>query len=123
MAKTDPDSDLDGFQKLVKFLAGIMKEVGLPGFIILVLTSCLILWSTPDQQEEFVDSWILLKSTQENPRPCVIWCVGLVAIIVIGKIYYSKMVKIQKEENNRIGREKSELHEKMLGMKLESSDN
>lgn len=106
----------------LKYLAGIMKEVGLPGFIVLVCVSIFLLWGTTEQKREFIDIYILQKHLNQNPFPCVIVIISLLLLLVMGSIYSNKILKLRKEENNRIGMEKSELQEFLLSKKLKSSD-
>ena len=106
----------------LKYLAGIMKEVGLVGFIVLVVTFTFLVWGTVEQKREFIDKFILLKNIDENPYPYVIIIIFLLLIIVVGGIYANKLLKARKEENNRIGQEKSRLQEILLKKDLHSSN-
>ncbi|MEM9679473.1 MAG: hypothetical protein AAF901_04045 [Bacteroidota bacterium] len=106
----------------IMYLSGILKEVGTPGFITIVLTSVFLIWGTLVQKREFIDRFILLKNTNQNPYPCVIVVVGLLALLLLSSIYSAKMLKLRKEENNRIGKEKSELQQILLEKKLKSSE-
>lgn len=107
---------------MIKHLAGIMKEVGLIGFIVLVIASVFLIWGTVDQKREFIDTFILLKNSNQNSFPCVIVILTLFLLLVIGSIYSNKMLKLRREENNRIGKEKSDLQENLLDKNLNSSD-
>ncbi len=107
---------------MIKYLAGIMKEVGLVGFVVLVIASVFLIWGTAVQKREFIDTYILLKNSNQNQFPCVIIILTLFLLLVIGSIYSNKMLKLRRQENNRIGKEKSDLQEKLLGKSLNSSD-
>ncbi len=80
---------------VIKYLAGIMKEVGLIGFIVLVIASVFLIWGTTVQKREFIDTFILLKNTNQNQFPCVI--LTLLLLLVIGSIYSNKMLKLRRE--------------------------
>jgi len=106
----------------IKYLAGIVKEIGLTGFIVVVIVAIFLIWGTADQKREFIDRFILLKHVNQNPFSCVLVVVGLLFLLLIGSIYSSRMFKLRKEENNRIGKEKSELQELLLKKELNSSE-
>lgn len=106
----------------IKYLAGIMKEIGLTGFIVVVVVAVFLIWGTSDQKREFIDRFILLKHIDQNPFSCVLVVVGLLFLLLVGSIYSSKMSKLRREENNRIGKEKSDLQELLLKKELNSSE-
>ncbi len=104
----------------LKYLSGIVKEIGIIGFIVVIIVAIFLIWATPDQKREFIDSYILLKNN--NPYHCVIIVVFLASLMIIGTIYYQKMLNLRKKENNRIGQKKSEWQEKALEKQLKSSE-
>ena len=106
----------------IKYLAGIVKEIGLTGFIVVVVVAVFLIWGTSDQKREFIDRFILLKHIDQNPFSCVLVVVGLLFLLLFGSIYSSKMSKLRREENNRIGKEKSDLQELLLKKELNSSE-
>ncbi len=122
LKRRNPEKKIPAEGAVIKYLAGIMKEVGLIGFIVLVIASVFLIWGTTVQKREFIDTFILLKNTNQNQFPCVIVILTLFLLLVIGSIYSNKMLKLRREENNRIGKEKSVLQEKLLGKSLNSSD-
>ena len=105
----------------IKHMAGIVKEVGLLGFITLFVAFIFLFFSTLEQKQEFVDRFILLKDGDKNPFPCAMIVLCLFVIILIGGMYNSRMLKLRKEENNRIGKEKSDLQKRLLEKDLNSS--
>jgi len=102
-------------------LTTVFKEVGLVGFIFVVCTTIFFLWGTKGQKEEFVDRFILLKNPNDDPFPCIIVVVFLLLILVLITIYNRKMLQLRKDENNRLGEEKSRLQEMLLKRNLNSS--
>jgi hypothetical protein len=108
---------------VLKYFATIIKEVGIVGFIIAFLASIFLIYSSDEQKTEFINKFILLKNTDENLGPCVFVVLFLILIIIMGSIYFSKMLKLRKAENRRIGEEKTRLQEALIGKKLQSSNN
>ena len=106
----------------IKPLAILFKEVGLPGFLVIILTSIFWLYSSKEQKERFIDRFILLERSNTVIEPCVIVIVTLVALLIISSVYSKKMLGLRKAENNRIGKEKSELQALLLKTPLFSSD-
>lgn len=110
-------------RSLLKYFTGIVKEIGLTGFIIVVVVFVFLIYGTAEQKREFIDRFILLKHvSSSNPFNCIIVVLFLVAIITIGGIYYNLIFNLRKKENNRIGKEKSKLQEQLTGRNLRSSD-
>ena len=107
-------------QPFLKFLTTLFKEVGLLGFVVIFLTFLFLVWGTSEQKRLFIDSYILLRS--EEITHCVVVTLTLLAILVISSIYNYKIGKLRKEENNRIGQEKSALQKALLRDDLNTSD-
>ncbi len=103
-----------------KVFSSIIKEIGITGFVIVVVAITFLVWGTPSQKREFIDCYILFKC--QNPFYCAIIVACLVLLMIIGTIYYQKMLGIRKEENNRIGKEKSKWQALVLDKPLRSSD-
>lgn len=99
---------------LIKYLASIFKSIGLTGFIVVMLTFIFLVFSTAAQKTAFIDTWILLENVGSNPFPSIMIIVSLCVVLLMTTVYCNKMAKVRKEENNRIGREKSELQELLL---------
>jgi len=110
------------FNSTLKLLTSVFKEVGLVGFIFVTVTTIFLIWGTNKQKEEFIDRFVLLKHTGDDPIPCVMVVAFLLMILVLATIYYNKMLGLRKEENNRLGKEKSRLQEILLEKTLHSSD-
>ena len=87
-----------------------------------IVTAIFLIWGTIDQKREFIDLYILQKHAFQNRVSCIIVISGLVAVILFGGYYCRLGLKMRKEENNRIGREKSELQALLIGKGLESSE-
>ncbi len=107
---------------LIKFFSGIIKEIGIPGFLVTIVVFIFLTYSSADQKREFIDRFILLKSNGEEFKPCIIIVVILLLIIVTGSIYFRKTIQLMKKENNRIGKEKSELQSALINKNLHSSN-
>lgn len=122
MPKKKKKSNVPQEYGLIRFLAALMKEVGLPGFIVVMVFFVFLVWGSADQKSVFIDRFVLLKNLDQNPFPCVIIIITLLLIMLVTSIYWAKMLNLRKEENNRIGQEKSALQEKLLKRELESSN-
>ena len=114
------DNILD--QAYIKFLAGLFKELGLAGFLVVFLSAFFLIFSNRNQKLRFIDTFILLDDAEQNKYPCVIIILTLIVLVLIGSYFYRKEIKLMRRENNRIGEEKSKLQEKLLEKSLESSD-
>lgn len=105
----------------MKAFAGIIKEIGLPGFIVLILVFIFMVWGTSEQKVEFIDRYILLKNIDEEPWPATLAIAFMALLVIIGWVYYDMRLRSAKEENKRIAREKSELQKLLIGKELQSS--
>lgn len=106
----------------IRNLAIIIKEVGFPGFLAATLVFIFLAWGTDEQKREFIDLYILQKHMHQNLSVCVITISSLVLLIIMGGVYFGRLTRLRKEENNRIGKEKSELQQLLTKKALESSD-
>lgn len=107
-------------QSAIKLLTTIVKEIGLTGLLVVTVIAIFLFYGTEKQKQLFIDKFILLKG---DVSYCVIVILFLMAIIILGGTYQTKNLKARKAENNRIGREKSELQEQFLNKELRSSEN
>ncbi|HMJ67566.1 MAG TPA: hypothetical protein VK508_01660 [Cyclobacteriaceae bacterium] len=109
-----------GTDAFLKLLATILKEIGIMNF--LVLFGAIFLWAFASdiQKERFIDTWFLLDSDKHTY--CVIIIAGILGLSFIGWIYFKTMLKLSRTENERVGKEKSQLQAKMLNKELNSSE-
>ena len=106
---------------LLKSLAGLLKEVGIPGFVVLSLVLIFIRYATEEQKRQFIDQYFLLKNIGDNPYPFFLLVIILFVVAVGQNIYYRKRLDLAERENERIGKEKSELQTILLDRQLRSS--
>ena len=111
--KTDPFS--------IGFWAALIKELGIPAFLILFFIFCFLCFASASQKKEFIDKFYLLKDVDNNPFPFSLTVLALLLIIYLQYVFYRKVLKVYKDEILRIGREKSELQKQLSG-KLMNSD-
>ena len=106
---------------VLKAMAGILKELGLPSFVFFISFLTFLYYGTNEQKQEFIDRFVLFKGANEDLFPfCIV--LAVVLILFAGTTYYQRMrIKILKEENERIGKEKSKLQEAILEKGLNSS--
>jgi fucose permease len=118
MSKKEPKDEFG----LLKILAGIFKELGLPGFVIVIVVFIFFVWGTSEQKMEFIDRFILMKKAESDPFPFCLIILVLILIMIIGHVYFKKMLQIAEDENKRISEEKSRLQEQLTKKELRSSD-
>lgn len=110
-----------GFPQIALAFAGIIKEIGLPGFIVVFVCTIFFSYGSDTQKTEFIDKFILLKGISENPAPFGIIVVALIFCNVLQHIYYSSRLKVAKEENERVLKHNDGLEKKLLGTEKKSS--
>ncbi len=98
---------------LIKALTWVIKTIGILCFIVLCLVLFFVWYSDDAQKKEFIDNWFLLKS--ERHVYCYFIIIGTVAMFVIQNFHFRRLLKMRKDENNRIGQEKSDLQQMLLG--------
>jgi len=122
MAKRQPEPKISSNNPSdISFWAALIKELGIPAFVVLFFVICFIWFATVEQKREFIDKYFLLKDVQNNPFPFTLIIVVLLLIIILQHIFYNKILKIHRDENDKLGIEKSDLQEKLLNKKLNSS--
>jgi p-aminobenzoyl-glutamate transporter AbgT len=107
---------------ILKLLSGLFKELGLPGFVVVIVVFIFFVWGTPDQKKEFIDRFVLMKGAETDPFPFCLIVLVLVLLLVIGWVYFKKHIKMYEDEIQRLSKEKSELQEKLIEKRLKSSD-
>jgi predicted membrane protein len=107
----------------IGFVASLIKELGIPAFVVLFFTVVFFKVATIDQEKEFVDEFFLFKDVNKNPFPFSFVVVALILIIILLFVFYNKIIENQKQEIKRIAEEKSELQSRMAGKNLHSSKN
>lgn len=93
------------------------------GFIVLFVCSVFIIWASKEQKQYFIDEFVLLKNVPSNPAPFAIIVLILVAIIIVGGVYFRMILKVRKGEIKRISAERNKLQKILTGRRLNSSDN
>lgn len=116
-AKGKPDLNLN----IAKILAGILKELGLPSFMFFCTLLVFLFYGTSEQKTEFIDSFVLLKTVPSNPFPFVLVVVFLLFVLFITIVQFNVRIQILKDENSRIGDEKTLLQNQLIKKELESS--
>lgn len=105
----------------LKYLASLLKELGLAGFIVLVITFTFLVFATVDQKREFIDRFILLKDFDNNKVPFFVIVIVLLSIVIIQNILFRARIRILNADNTRIGLQKSELERLLTEKQLNSS--
>jgi len=114
--------DKDGLPLVVRGAIFAVKQIGMPAFVGIIVIWIFLSNATDRQKEEFIDYWILLKSANHSYFYIILGI--LLLLIVVQNIYFRKLLEIRKQENNRIGEEKSLLQQALLpNNDLTSSDN
>jgi hypothetical protein len=101
--------------------AALIKELGIPSFMVLFFVFCFLGFASPAQKSEFIDKYFLLKGINDNPFPFSFILLILLFIIILQYVYYKKELQLHKNEVNRMAQEKSQLQEKILEKKMTSS--
>jgi hypothetical protein len=100
---------------LVKGLTAVVKEVGLPSFLVLCAITFVIYFASPDQKKEIIDRYVLLKEIERNQLPACLVVLVLFGTIIARDWYWRTRVKLVEAERDRIGHEKSELQKILNG--------
>src|SRR5213595_3930557 len=104
----------------IKFWASLIKELGIPAFVVLFFVLIFLWFASPSQKGEFIDKFFLLKDIKNNPFPFSLVVLALLLIIILQWIFYNKIIKMHKKENEKLGEEKTNLQERLLNKKLHS---
>ncbi|MCE6992117.1 hypothetical protein [Dyadobacter sp. CY323] len=103
-----------GFPQIALACAGIIKEIGLPGFIVTFVCTIFFLNGSSIQKQEFIDKYILFKGVSENPFPFGMVVIALIICSVVQHIYYSLRLKVAKGENERMVVQNNDLQKRLL---------
>lgn len=107
---------------ILKLTTTIFKEVGIAGFICIVLTFIFIYYSSIEQKTEFIDKFFLFKNS-ELTSPNVIFVIGILIItIIISNAYLLKENKRISKELDRVSALRTDLQEKLINKGLQSSN-
>ena len=115
--KKDPESDNNFPYKTLKALGKLMNEVGIPGFIVIVLVTIFFEFATDAQKIEFIDKWFLGKSiTAER-----IIILLLLLALTFNFYFCRKNSKIDAKRIEQMSETKTLLQEGKIGKELSSS--
>ena len=119
----DSNSPLSELGRL-KYVASIVKEVGIPAFLVACFVLYILIFATFAQKRAIIDTWVLFKPSQECNCNIQIAVTAALAVLLVGfNIYYYKLIGLKNREIKRIGTEKSELHAiSLLNKNLGSSE-
>tara|TARA_R110002096_G_scaffold417113_1_gene620630 strand:+ start:3932 stop:4297 length:366 start_codon:yes stop_codon:yes gene_type:complete len=106
---------------VITALATIWKEVGMIGFVLIIMTFIFLFWGSGDQKREFIDIYILQKHNYHNIFPCTVVILFLFVSLILVVSFYSRMARTGKQERNRLGAIKTVDQSRALGKKLGSS--
>lgn len=121
--KNTPNANPNPNPDVLKIFAGIIKAIGIPGFLVAFVSSLFWYYGTTEQKREFIDRFILLKGYANDPNPAAFVVSFLVFILILGAIYHVRMQALDTEEIERISREKRELQEQLTRKRLPSTNN
>lgn len=103
-------------------LGSLFKELGIPMIVVLFVMWFFVNKGKPEQHEEFCDRFILLKGIDTNPFPFFAVVILLVLVVFFQHYFFRLRLELLREENKRLGKEKSEWQERCLQKKLHSSE-
>jgi hypothetical protein len=113
--------DLNTGSSSIGVWAALIKELGIPSFLVLFFVMCFLGFASAEQKSEFIDKFFLFKEVSNNPFPFSFVILVLLLIIILQHVYYKKEVQLNKDEVSRLAQEKTQLQEKILGKKMTSS--
>lgn len=97
----------DSISKVIVSLITLIKDIGLPGFLVSSFVLLIIGWGSTDQKREIIDRYVLFKSGSGHIF-CGAIIAGLVVIMTIGVYYYRKILSLERKEIERLSDWKTE---------------
>ncbi|MES2652964.1 MAG: hypothetical protein V4663_14575 [Bacteroidota bacterium] len=120
-AQTNPVASQHYIGQTILFLSDVMYKVGLPGFIVIIISVCVITFSSPNQKEAIIERWILFNNNTQLQTLTILVIVLSVIIYITMAYFFSKVHRLDRDEIKRLSAEKKELQEKLIGRNLKSS--
>ena len=123
MSDTELQSDnnnepSDIYLKLFKGLGKVLNEVGVTGFVVIVIAIIVIYFPSPKQKEEIIDTWILFKGSN---IPGIFIVIILLGLLVGQQIHYKKTIKLKDERISDLAKAKNSLYKNNIKTKLSTS--
>ena len=116
-----PQSSQSSEGKFLKLCTSVVKELGLPSFLVIIAVCIFVWYGTQEQKEEFINRFILLKDASNDPYPSFLVVGLLIFVYVITFGYQHSRIKAQEKEIKRISEERTALQEALLKKSLKSS--
>lgn len=85
----------------VKSIAGVVKEFGAINTLIAAFIFIVLFFSTQEQKQEIVDTYVLFKN--ENYLAQIFVILIMITVIILQHVYYRKTLNVKTEENKRLG--------------------
>lgn len=104
-----------------QIIASLIKTFGLPTTIFIVLVAFILGFASIEQKQAIIDRYILFRFP-EGLVSAAFTCFLLLGSLILTIIYCRLNAKKLKQENNRIGYEKTRLQQKLIDAELNTSD-
>ena len=113
------ESSSDLYFKIFRGLGKILNEVGILGFIVLIIGFIIICFPNQSQKQQIVDSWILFKGSNIIP---VITVLCLLIALIGQQIHYKRSLALKDERINELANNKNSKYKNKLKSQLSTSN-
>lgn len=106
--------------EVLRVLGDVHSKIGGVGVILITMITLVLVYTDHAKKMEIIDTWVLFKA--HNCNSYFYWAIfGILLLALIQTHFATKTIKHYKKELDRCSTEKSELHNKILGIPLSTS--
>lgn len=109
----------DSISQVIVSLITLVKDIGLPGFLVSSFVLLIIGWGSTEQKREIIDRYVLFKSGSGHMF-CAAIIVSLLVTMTIGVYFFKKILTLERKEIKRLSDWKTE-HQNVFEQHLNSS--
>lgn len=111
----------DRVAEFYKISSAVMSKVGIIGFVCISFVAYVFYFVPQDKKNEVTDTWLLFKCKECN-YVYILFLLSLCVLFVFQNYFYRKAIKLKDARIREISKEKSDLQEKLLNKKLNSTE-
>lgn len=106
---------------IFRVLGKLMNDVGVPGFVVIVLTIIILTFPSKEQKQELINTWFLFKG-EYNIVVTIIIIIALVLLLFMQTTHCIRTIRLHKQRVQDCAKEKTHLQKLLVDKNLASSN-
>ena len=117
--KNNKTNAIDYILKVFTIFGKLMNEVGIAGFLVILIAVILVCFSTQTQKNEIVDTWVLFKNCN---IPYILIVICLLILLFSQNRHHKHITYLNEQRIKELADKKSNFYMNKISDKLSSSN-